>query len=185
MRCSDSALWIARKLDGLLTEDEAAELQAHLRHCSRCRAELALQKKLIHSLKQESPGEVSPDFTRRVSRRAADLGRLERRRRFRVTGLLPAILPVAAAVVLILLSRDLMEVMTPAIDSLVITIAGPLAAVAEPLSNLLSNGAAGPSVDMPCPGWVSALIANVYFAVAVALAAVTWAFTKAYALMNR
>lgn len=184
MKCSDCVVLIARKLDGSLTEGETEQLETHLSECSRCRAELVLQKKLIHSLKQEIPGRLPGDFTRRVTEQAADLARGESRRRFRLADLLPAI-PVAACVVLLVVfGRDIAGIMAPAMEALADTIGGPASAFGERVAEALAESSAVSEASLPGSEVLSRVFANTYVGITMACAAVGWAFSKAYAFVR-
>ena len=70
MNCVDYLELIARDLEGALSASESRELHSHLSHCSRCRAELLLQRTLTEALRDAPPAELSLDFTARVVREA-------------------------------------------------------------------------------------------------------------------
>ncbi|MBN1826143.1 MAG: hypothetical protein JW958_07750 [Candidatus Eisenbacteria bacterium] len=69
--CALSIDRIARMLGGFLPETERTELENHLRDCSRCRAELALQRAIGDALAEKPAAVLPADFTERV------MGRLE------------------------------------------------------------------------------------------------------------
>ena len=73
MKCSDYIEWIGQRLDGSLPRERFAELEGHLTECRRCRAEYALQKKIMRALKQDEPGGLSADFTQRVMSRTLEI----------------------------------------------------------------------------------------------------------------
>jgi anti-sigma factor RsiW len=184
MECSDCVVLIARKLDGSLAERESRLLEAHLTECSRCRAELALQRKLVHSLKQEIPQTLPPDFTRQVSRRAGQLARAEGRRRFRLAVLIPAVPLAAAAALLVIFSRDIAGIMAPAMESLAGTIGTPLAAFGESVADLAAGMSVLPGRDIQYPEVLTRVLANSYVAAGIACTAVGWAFSKAYTFVR-
>ncbi len=184
MKCSDYVVLIAGKLDGTLTDHEKEQLETHLSQCARCRAELVLQKKLVHALKLDTPGTVSADFTRRVTGQAARLAGEERRRRFRLTGLLPAI-PVAACVVLLVVfGRDLAGIMAPAMEVVADATGGPLAAFGDRIAEALGGLSAVSDATLPGSGVLSRIFANTYVGITIAGAAVVWAFSKAYTFVR-
>jgi anti-sigma factor RsiW len=184
MKCSDFVVLIARKLDGTLPERETGQLEAHLSACSRCRAELVLQKKLIHSLKKEIPGRLSGDFTRRVTERAAELAGEERRRRFRLADLLTAIPIAAVATLLIVFGKDLAVIMAPAMEVLADTTGGPLAALGNRVADALAASSAFSDTTLPVSGVLARVFANMYVGITIACAAVVWAFSKAYTFVR-
>lgn len=184
MKCSDYVVWIAHRLDGSLTEREAEELEAHLVGCSRCRAEMALQKKLVHSLKQEIPVRLPGDFTRRVSQRAARLARQESRR-FRLADLVRAVPVAAGLALLVIFSRDLAGIIAPAMESIAGAIGGPLAVFGESIAGPLSQSSAASGQGLPYAETLSRILANTYVGVTIACAAVAWAFSRAYAFVRQ
>jgi anti-sigma factor RsiW len=185
MKCSDYVIWISRKLDGSLGEDETARLEAHLTRCGRCRAEAAFQKKLIHTLKQEIPGSLARDFTWQVTRKAEQIARVETKRRFRLVDLVPAALAAAAALVLVIFNSEVGAGLAPVTESIARTIGAPVAAFTEPVSNLLARGSVLSETSVSCPAIVARLGANIYFGLALSLATAAWAFSRAYTFMSR
>lgn len=185
MKCPDYVLLISRRLDGTLTEDESATLDAHLAVCARCRTEAIFQRRLIKALKQEIPTTLPRDFTRRVTREARSLGRIETRRRLGFADLVPAFLAAAAAVLLVIFSSEIGTALASAMQAFAGTIGAPLAAVAEPISDLLARGAALGEVGRTNPATISHLVGNLYFGLALSLAAAAWALSRAYAFMRR
>ena len=184
MKCSDCVELIARKLDGMLTGSEAEKLDAHLSRCDRCRGELALQKKLLHALKQDLPGRLPADFTRRVTGRAIRLEGKERRRRFRLADLLPAVPALAGALLLVFFWRDLAGVIAPAMEGLANATEGPLAAFGKGVAEALAASSSVSDAALPGSGVMSRIFSNTYAGVAIAGAAVVWAFSKAYAFVR-
>ncbi len=184
MKCSDYVVLIARRLDGCLTEQEARDLAAHLATCGRCRAELALQKKVIHSLKQELPGRLSDDFTRRVTGRAAELAGKERRSRFRLEHLLPAIPVAVGAVLLVVFSRDLAGIIAPAMQALADAIGGPAAAFGNRVAEAVAGSSAVSARSLPTSEVLARVFDNMYVSVSIACASVVWACSKAYSFVR-
>ncbi len=123
MKCSEFAELIAQKLDGSLCESEVPLLDRHLADCSRCRAELALQKRILDALSEEVHSGLSVDFTQGVTERL--LGGAQTIRRFRRW---PYLVPAAALAVVTFLfwlaGEDLVQ---------------PLSSVARPLVDAVSG----------------------------------------------
>jgi anti-sigma factor RsiW len=184
MKCSDSVILIARKLDGMLTDSDAKTLEAHLARCARCRRELMLQQKLVQTLKQDLPGMVSADFTRRVTDRARRLDGETRRLRIRLGDLLPALPAVAGCLLLVLFWKDLADIVAPAMEVVADATGGPLAALGDGLAKVLDRLAPAPHVSLPGRAVISQLLANIYVGAAIACAATVWAFTRAYAFIR-
>ena len=184
MKCSDCVVLIARKLDGTLTGSEAEQLDAHLSRCDRCRAELVLQKKLLHALKQELPQSLPAGFTHRVTARAIRLEGKERRRRFRLADLLPAVPALAGAVLLVFFWRDLAGIIAPAMEGLANVTEGPLAAFGKGIAEALAASSSVRDAALPGSGVMSRIFSNTYVGAAIAGAAVVWAFSRAYAFVR-
>lgn len=184
MKCSDCVVLIARKLDRALTRSQTEQLDAHLSQCGRCRAELAFQKKLLHTLKQEIPGSLPGDFTRRVTGRAARLAGEERRRRFRLADLLRAVPVAAGALLLVVFWRDLAGIIAPAMEGLADLTGAPLAAFGNRVAEALAASSAVSDMSLPGSGVMSRVFANAYVGVTIACAAVVWAFSKAYTFVR-
>jgi anti-sigma factor RsiW len=184
MKCSDCVELIARKLDGMLTPMETEQLNTHLAGCVRCRAELALQKKIIGTLKQEIPDGPRRDFTQRVTERAHSLAGRERRRRLHLDDFLPVI-PVGATALLIVLFRsEIAGFLSPVMESLAELIGGPLAALGEGLAEALAASSTLTDTDLPGSGLLPRVFSNVYVGAAVSCAAVAWAFSRAYSFVR-
>ncbi len=79
MNCTKYIEWIALKLEGSLPEPESEELDVHLQSCSRCRAELQLQRNLVAALREEPSFELSAGFTEQVVEMATALSLARRR----------------------------------------------------------------------------------------------------------
>jgi anti-sigma factor RsiW len=180
MKCSDCVVLIARKLDGTLTPTEARQLDAHLARCGRCCAEMLLQKRILHALKQELPGDLPDDFTRRVTGRAARLAGGERRRWFRLSSLLPAVPALAAALLLVFFWRDLAIILAPAMEAFANATGGPLADLSESVAETLAASSSVTDTGLPGSEAMSRVFANLYVSAGIAGAAVVWAFSRAY-----
>jgi anti-sigma factor RsiW len=176
---------ISLKLDGTLTWDQSGQLDAHLSRCDRCRAELALQKKLLHALKQELPRSLPADFTRRVTGQAARLEGKDRRRRFRLRDLLPAVPAAAAALVLVFFWREVGGVIAPAMEAIADATGGPLAAFGNRISETLAASPAASEARLPVSEVMSRVFSNMYVGATIAGAAVVWAFSKAYTFVRQ
>jgi anti-sigma factor RsiW len=184
MRCSDCVALIARKLDGTLTGRETKRLETHLAECGRCRAELVLQKKLVHALKKEISDGVSGDFTRRVTERTADLAGARRRQWFNLRNLLPAIPAVAAAILLVVFGKDLGALVAPGVEAVADVTGGPLAAFGDRVAQTLAGIPTVSDGSLPDSGILSRIFANLYVGISIACAAVVWAFSKAYTFVR-
>jgi anti-sigma factor RsiW len=183
MRCSQYAVWIARKLDGSLAARNIEELEEHLAHCSRCRAELHLQKKILGSLKQEMPSGLSSGFTQRVSARAVDIAR-SRRRNLRLPDLVPVLAVAAAAVLLLAFRTDLARVVPPLMTAFAESITGPLASVGDGVLRVLAALPAIPSEHTAFMDRMYKPLMTSMTAVAVACVAVLWAFSRVRAFLR-
>jgi anti-sigma factor RsiW len=184
MKCSDYVAWISLKLDGTLSEGEVRDLETHLAECSRCRAELALQKKLIHSLKQEVPARLPASFTRQVTQRAKGLAGAERRRRLRLADFLPALLPAAAAVLLIVFNRQISAAVSPSMEAIAESAGGPLVSAGDRIAAALSSLATASDGSPLGSESLASILSNTYVGLTIACAAITWAFTKAYTFLR-
>ena len=184
MKCSDCVVFIARKLDGMLTPAEAEQLDAHLSRCDRCRAEMMLQEKVLNVLKQDLPGRLPPGFTRRVTRQAARLAGEERRRRFRLSDLLPAVPALAAALLLVFFWRDVAGIMAPAMEALADATGGPLAAFGKGVAEAMAASSSVSDTSLPGSGFMSRIFANAYVSAGIAGIAVVWAFSRAYTFVR-
>ena len=86
---------------------------------------------------------------------------------------------------LVVFSGEIGTALASAMQSLAGTIDAPLAAVAEPVSNFLDRVAALGEAGRTHPAAISHLVGNLYFGLALSLAAVAWALSRAYAFMRR
>ena len=78
MQCSESSEWMSLHLDGLLDQEQALRLEAHLAACEACRQEWEAMRWLSSFLKAEPVAAPKPDFTARIALR---LRQREARRR--------------------------------------------------------------------------------------------------------
>ena len=183
MRCVLYTQWISRMLDRSLPENELRELEEHLSCCSRCRAELLLQKKIRDALAGPLPPGLSADFTEQVTRKAAALAPRVRRPR-RWPALVPAVALSAAAVALLSLSPVLARLVPWPAESLVGSLLAPVARVWHALFSLLP-GPADLGLDripaLPRSG--DPLVATVV-ALLLAGVSVVWAFRYVFAFLR-
>ena len=71
--CADAQVLIERRLDGLASHDEEAELAAHVSGCAACATQLARETELDAALRARlSSAAPSPAFVARVRARVAD-----------------------------------------------------------------------------------------------------------------
>lgn len=104
MTCDKALEWMSAALDGALTMEEAAALQAHLDACPECRAANAQLRGMDAFLKEaeyEPPAALHTDIMRAVRQEKA----ASRRRFWAPAGLIAA----AAALVLLAGSRGLID----------------------------------------------------------------------------
>ncbi|MCX7973033.1 MAG: zf-HC2 domain-containing protein [Candidatus Aminicenantes bacterium] len=77
MNCRQAERRLLRSFDGRITAEERSELEAHLRHCSRCaRLEVDYQR-LLSWIKLDQTAEPLPYFWERLDKKIAALGRPE------------------------------------------------------------------------------------------------------------
>jgi hypothetical protein len=176
MSCERYVEWIAARLAGSLAEDRAKELEKHMAECSRCRAELLLQKRIQTSLvKAESSG-LTAGFTERI---VDEVRRRERRER-RLTGftnLLPAAALAAGVVLAFVFRFQIDRYVPPAVEGFVNRIAAPLTAFGDGVISLLGKLSATP-LETGWSGWAPSVMTNTLVPSAVALAAVFWALLR-------
>lgn len=183
MKCSDYIEWIGQRLDGSLPRDRFAELEEHLTECRRCRAEYALQKKIMGALKQDEPAGLSADFTQRVMSRTLEIAQA-RKRAERLEPIVPALVFAAAAVVLFIFRSEVAGVVEPGMDALAGILGGPLSRLGGAFSSLFP-GAADMSADSTSfVQRVSQPVIIMGTTAALAVAATVWAMKKAAALIR-
>lgn len=69
MQCSKSAEWMSLQLDGLLSEEQAEQLQSHLIHCPSCRDQWEAVSWVSSMLEAQPVVIPSTDFTSKVMTR--------------------------------------------------------------------------------------------------------------------
>jgi hypothetical protein len=143
MKCPDYIEWIAQKVNGTLPFDHLEKLDAHLKVCELCRAELLLQKGIHESLKREMPSGLSADFTRRVSREALSLAGMEKKR-WRLPDLVPVFSLATASVLLIVFRSEVGQFLSPAMQTLGGALTAGGAAVEESAAGVLAKVPAVP-----------------------------------------
>ena len=84
MRCSEWGEWMSLHLDGLLSQEQAQQLQTHVTRCQACSEQWATVSWLSSLLKAEPVATPAPGFAARV---AVRLQRREARRRRVYSGL--------------------------------------------------------------------------------------------------
>jgi len=87
MQCSEISEWMSLYLDGLLGQEQAAQLQAHLAQCEACSEEWEAMRSLSSLLKAEPMAIPAPDFAARVAQRVHQ-GEARRRRLYSSLGVL-------------------------------------------------------------------------------------------------
>lgn len=99
MNCAGYIELIARKLEASLSAAEARALESHLAACPRCRAEIALQRRMLKVLATPEGSGLAPGFAEAVTRRALAARRLESR-----PSRWAYLIPVASSAVVLLLA---------------------------------------------------------------------------------
>jgi anti-sigma factor RsiW len=183
MRCSDCVAYISRRLDGSLTPDMFAELEEHLAVCSRCRAEYALQKKIVGELKEDAPSGLSPDFTSRVMARTLEISRA-RKRAERLEPLVPALVFAAAAIVLFIFRTEVSGVLGPGMSAVGQVLGGPLSQIGSALAGLMPATMNVSAESSSFVQRVSQPVIIIGTTAALAMAAAVWAVKKAAMLIR-
>jgi anti-sigma factor RsiW len=78
MQCSEISEWMSLYLDGLVSQEQGAQLQAHVAQCPACGGEWEAMRSLSSLLSAEPMAIPAPGFTARVAQR---LHRRQTRRR--------------------------------------------------------------------------------------------------------
>ncbi len=181
--CSRYIEWIGRRLDGSLSRDESAELERHLAACGRCRAEYALQRKIIAALTEEKPSRLPADFTSRVTARAMDIARA-RRRAERVGALVPVFALAGAAAALFIFRGQVAAALGPTMRLLGDSVAEPVSRLGSTLAGLLP---AGSDMQIDSTPFVQRTLQSVIMlggTAALMVAAAVWATRKAAELLR-
>lgn len=183
MSCSGSVSLIARMLEGSLSPEETEKLRRHFSVCSACRAELAFQKKIIESLKQELPSTLPADFAECVSVRAfAAAEQPERRYKLRIIA--PVLAAGIVAVVVFLLRTQIAGIVPGGAQATTDGIAVPLAWVGQRFLGLLAKLPTLGGENLAGIDWVRQLLMNTLVGTGIAVAAAFWAFRRALAFMR-
>lgn len=183
MECAEYIEWIARRLEGTLTERETRKLDGHLSECSRCRAEAVLQARILETLKKETPSGLSADFTVRVSERVRAVPRAGRFD-LRWPALVPSFAAVVAAVLLFVFRNDVAAVGEPVTEALAVAIGTPLAWFGDLLTGLFSGLQAASGQGSEGVMWSYSYLANSLSVVVAAGVAVIWAFSRVRAYLR-
>jgi predicted anti-sigma-YlaC factor YlaD len=183
VNCHDYAEWIARKLEGSLPRHHLQELESHLSRCSRCRAELIFQKKILASLAEVPPSELSAGFTQRVSRRALAINRSRRRAQRRID-LIPVFAIMAAAVLFTVFRVELVRVLPPLMKRITYTIATPLARLDEAILWFSARVPGLLSGDADIFERVSMPLMPMLIATLIACIVTFWAFSRAFTFLR-
>ncbi|MCK4548452.1 MAG: zf-HC2 domain-containing protein [Candidatus Eisenbacteria sp.] len=183
MKCSDYVQWIAQEVDGTLPGSHERELQAHLSGCSRCRAELLLQRRILEALAQEVPSELPADFTRRVSEKALARARVEKRSRW-FASLAPAFAFAVGIALLWMLRADLARVLLPATDALADTLAAPVIWMGHAILGGLARISDFPSEHLQVFERVSGPLVTTLTVTILSAIPALWAFLRAIAFLK-
>jgi len=183
MKCPDYIEWIARKVDGTLPFDRLEKLDAHLKRCELCRAELLLQKGIHESLKREMPSGLSTDFTRRVSKEALSLAGMDKKR-WRLPDLVPVFALAAASVLLIVFRSEVGQFLSPAMQTLGGALAAGGAAVEESAVNVLAKVPTVPEGPLSYLERTFTPAVTIMTAGVVALGTVFWSLSRARAYLR-
>jgi len=183
MNCPDYMEWIARKVDGTLPYDRLEKLDAHLKRCELCRAELLLQKGIHESLKREMPSGLSADFTRRVSKEALSLAGMDKKR-WRLPDLVPVFALAAASVLLIVFRSEVGQFLSPPMQALGDALVAGGAAVEESAVSVLAKVPAVPEGPSAYLEKVFTPAVTTMTAGAVALGTVLWSFSRVRAYLR-
>jgi anti-sigma factor RsiW len=178
MKCSLCVELIAAKLTGTLPEDTDRELEKHLAGCSRCRAELQLQRKIHASLLEAAPSGLPDGFTQRIRYELKASDRAARRRL--AWGSLVPVAALATGIVLAFVFRfQIDRVVPPAMEGLASRIAGPLASFGDGILALLARLPA-PAEESTWIEGIQPLLTNTLVLSVGACVAIFWALGKVY-----
>jgi predicted anti-sigma-YlaC factor YlaD len=79
MQCSEISEWMSLYLDGLVSQEQGAQLQAHVAQCQACGGEWEAMRSLSSLLRAEPMAIPAPGFTARVAQRLHRRQALRRR----------------------------------------------------------------------------------------------------------
>ncbi|MBN1504964.1 MAG: zf-HC2 domain-containing protein [Candidatus Eisenbacteria bacterium] len=147
--CGENVELIIRHLDGLLSAEESAELEAHLAGCAVCRAEFLLQKRIRDALTEEVHPRLSVDFTSLVRQRVfeAEAPAPVRRRLLRV-GLVPAFGLLAVTVLMFAVENGFREAFVGALGPVGNAMASAAAGVGEVFSRMTPRTVGMPDLNL-------------------------------------
>jgi anti-sigma factor RsiW len=183
MKCSDYVKSIGQKLDGSLGEDRLVEIDRHLAACSRCRAELLLQKRIVESLMKEPLSGLSPDFTHRVSERVRRMS-LSARYSWRWPALVPAFASAAAAALVFVFRTGIAAVIAAPMERVGAGVAGPVASLGQSISGVFAAAPGLASGNITIAESISPVPVTMLAAAGIACLAVIAAFYKASTLFH-
>ena len=183
MHCSDFAEWIARKLDGTLPERQLDMLHEHLSGCSRCRAELFLQRQMHEALSEEVYSGLSVDFTEMVTGKVVEMARRERRARVWLD-LAPVFALGAAAVVVFLVGADLVRVLPSPVHPMANVLFKPVVWALELVSGLLGGLADFSREHIGGLGRLSGPLANTLLVTILGSLPAIWGFHRIVAFLR-
>ncbi len=183
MNCSGYTEWIARKMDGLLPEESARALAAHLSLCPRCRAELLLQTRIHEALSRELPAGLSHDFALEVTRKALRDSKAERRARL-WANLVPALAFAGGAVLLLTFRADLARLLPALVKALTGGLAAPVAWIGNAVLGFLAHLTDFPAEQMAVLEIVSRPLVVTVTATLLGIVPTFWAFYRIFAFLR-
>jgi anti-sigma factor RsiW len=183
MRCGDYIEWIARKLEGTLPEPQACELDEHLTRCSRCRAEILLQKRLMATLAQEPASELPADFTELVVHRAREIALEETRVPVWPT-MLAALALVAGVTAVALAGADQLRALGSLSGSISRPLSPALAWIADAMGRVFGRASDLPTVQIPPMAPLSGTLERALAATLLASVPLVWGFYQVYAFLR-
>lgn len=183
MDCADWARLIARRLDGTLPTHQAEALDGHLFVCTRCRAELLLQRRILEALSEEPAPTLSPDFTRRVCEIAQ--GTAEREKRVAAwLDLIPGLAIVITAAVLLIAGGGVLRVLTAEIGTAARHMTAPAAWLAGAVGSVFGSISNVLHVRIPGAQLLPASLSNAVLATVLAGLTALWGFYETYGFLR-
>ncbi len=184
MSCSDRIDRISRMFDGSLDDKDLRELRQHIAGCERCRAEFLLQKELEAALGTEVHSGLSAGFTERVSAKALEISKRQRRPRPWLV-LVPPLATAAAATSLFFLGLDLVSANPSAFDSIVPVLLKPVGWLSQLFSGLSASASKLQGVGGGSLGGSSGSAAGLVIATLMSLIPAAWGFRRVLVFMKR
>lgn len=176
MTCDRYIDMIGRKLEGSLSASELEALTKHIADCPECRLELLLEEKIARALGQ-TPGAALPaDFAERVSKRAFELARTEKRGR-RWGYLIPVAANAVVVALAILYRADIAAGLAP--------VFGALGQAAGSLLHWAGSGSGGISGSARTMGLSGTYLLGTLGPLVSAFAVIIVASSRIYALRRR